>query len=355
LRCARPILALVLLLAALSGCGPDRPPLPPEESIVVPGTGSVTVYVEAPRSIAGPILKSFTEQSGVEVHPFYRENLGEDFFPRLAAGAAAGQVDVFWAVTPLAAMELARQDLAVPFRPLGARPVPEQYRDTEFHWIGFAVNPRVIIYNNTLVGRGEAPQSIDDLVRAPWGGKGALSRIRQGTSAFQAAALFALRGVERARGFYEEVARRHNLIAEDDAGVVEQVSSGKALWGLCDLDVAIAANREGGPLHITYPRLTPEAFVIPEVASLVRKAPHLDQAKGLIAYLLTTETAYQLGRNDRALITVLSGVPKPDCLPARSAFDVTRLDNQGVFEEYRRNAPFFTAWGAGAAGGAPAR
>src|SRR5437762_1563939 len=95
--------------------------------------------------------------------------------------------------------------VAVPFRPAGARPVPGQYRDHDFRWIGFAVNPRVIIYNSTALKKEEAPTETTDLVKPPWAGKGAMPRIAAGPAAFHATALFMLWGPERARAFFESL------------------------------------------------------------------------------------------------------------------------------------------------------
>src|SRR5881296_278778 len=132
--------AVLLAAAAHFACGPGALNLPEEESVEMPRQGTVVVYVEAPRRIAGPVLKTFEEQTGVQVSATYREDLGERFFPTLKAQTESGAVDFFWAETPLAAYDMVDADLAAPFRPAGARPVPGQYRDRGFSWIGFAVN-----------------------------------------------------------------------------------------------------------------------------------------------------------------------------------------------------------------------
>src|SRR5882672_10403809 len=141
---------LLLLLAwtgILCACGQGAG-LPPEEVVKVPSEGTVVVYVEAPRQIAGPVLKTFEEQTGIKVSATYRENLGDQFLPTLRLQAERGAVDLLWGESPLLAYDMVDADLAVPFRPAGARPVPGQYRDRELRFIGFAVNPRVIIYNS---------------------------------------------------------------------------------------------------------------------------------------------------------------------------------------------------------------
>src|SRR5262245_56425454 len=200
---ALPLAFLLVAGASLCACGESVRNLPPEEAVKVPGEGMVVVYVEAPRRIAGPVLKTFAEQTGIEVKATYRDNLGERFLPTLKSEAERGAVDVFWGETPLSARALAEAGLGVPFRPAGARPVPEQYRDRDFLWIGFAVNPRVIIYNSSRLKREEAPTQTTDLVRPPWAGRGALPRTDSGPAAFHAAALFALWGPEKAREFLE--------------------------------------------------------------------------------------------------------------------------------------------------------
>ena len=341
------ILAIALAGASLPACDTIKTSLPPEESVTVPSEGSVRVYVEVRRRTARPILDSFTEQSGVEVEATYLEEVGEGFFGRLKNEAAAGRVDVFWGTSPLFAIELQRAGLTVPFRTVGARPVPGQYYDPGFHWTGFAVNPRVLIYNDERVSRGEAPRSLRDLTRQPWAGKGAMARIGHGTPAFHAASLFSIWGYERGRDFFESIESHGNLVAKDDDEILRLVASGEALWGFLDLDRAICAKRYSEPIHIFFPdRLSLGSVVPPHVAVLLRKAPNLDQAKGLFAYLFSTETAWQLGQFDCALMSLLPDIPRPDWIPALGAVNVTQVDNQAVYDAYRDNAGFFASWGS---------
>jgi len=343
----RPLTFAALAWAgALCACGPGAG-LPTEEVVKVPGQGSVVVYVEPPRRIAGPVLRTFEEQTGIHVEATYRENLGERFLPTLKSRAAQGTVDVFWGETPLSAYEMVEAGLAVPFRPAGARPVPGQYRDPEFRWIGFAINPRVIIYNSAALKREEAPTQTSDLVKPPWAGKGAMPRIAIGPAAFHAAALCMLWGPERARAFFESLRADGTRIVEDDGAVRQLVAAGGAQWGVIGLDQAICAKREAEPINILFPdRLGIGAVVPPHLVMLLRGAPNGAQAKGVFGYLFATESAWLLGQNDCALLTLLPDIPRPDWVPAAGAFNIAQVDPESAWKVFRENSPYFAAWGA---------
>lgn len=345
LRRSLPLAALAWA-AVLSACG-QLGSLPPEETVKVPGQGTVVVYVEAPRRIAGPVLKTFEEQTGIHVEATYRENLEDRFLTTLMSRAGQGTVDVFWGETPLSAGELVEAGLAVPFRPAGARPVPGQYRDREFRWIGFAVNPRVIIYNSNLLKREAAPTETTDLVKPPFAGKGAMARIAAGPAAFHAAALFTLWGPDRARTFFESLRADGTRIVEDDTAVRQLVAAGGAEWGVIGLDQAICAKRNAEPINILFPdRFGIGAVVPPQLVMLMRGAPNGAQAKGLFGYLFATESAWVLGQSDCALITLLPDIPKPDWVPAAGAFNIAQIDPESAWKVYRENAAYFAAWGA---------
>jgi ABC-type Fe3+ transport system substrate-binding protein len=339
---------LLLVTSALLGCGRGAPGLPAEEVVNVPAQGSVVVFVEAPRRIAGPVLKTFEEQTGIQVSATYREDLGEGFMATLKAQAERGAADFFWAETPLAAYDMVDAGLAAPFRPLGARPVPGQYRDREFRWIGFAVNPRVIIYNSNRLKPEEAPARTTDLIRAPFAGKGAMPRIASGAPAFHAATLMALWGPEKGRQFFEAVRSDGGTrIVENDREVRRLVAEGGATWGLIGLDQAICAKREAEPVNILFPdRLGSGAVMPPHAVMLLRDAPHPAQAKGLFGYLFTTESGWALGQNDCALITLLPNVPHPSWVPNLAALNVAKINPAEAWKIYRDNAAYLSSWGA---------
>jgi iron(III) transport system substrate-binding protein len=352
---AVPTLVAALLSVLLAACGDRETGLPPEEVVEVPGEGTVVVYVEAPRSLAAPVLGTFSHQTGIKVEAHYREEIGPGFVDLVSTEAKAGRADLLWGRSALTAIALARSGLVVPFRPAGARPIPSQYHDRGYLWVGFAVDPRVIIFNSDAVQRDQAPESIEDLATGRWAGKGAIARIAEGPSAYQAAALFARWGPERGRRFFDAVRSAGNRIVDGNADVRRMVVGGEALWGIVDLDQAICAKRQAEPVSIFFPdRLSMGAVAVPHVAALLRGAPHPAQARGLFGYLFATETAWELGQNDCALLSLLPvvqlGIPKPEWVPLLGALNVMALDNDALFDAYTSNAAYFASWGGTATG-----
>src|SRR5262245_38471163 len=341
--CVRRLAPAALLL--LASCPPPGGEVPPEETVTVPSSGEVVVLVEAPRYLAAPVLALFSEQTGITVKATYREESPAGFLDRVRADATAGKADLFWSATSLSAVGLARAGLAVPFRPVGARPIPSQYRDRQFRWIGFAVDPRVIIFNHDKVSRDEAPQSLDDLTEGRWAGQAAVARPTDGPAAFQAAALLARRGDDAGRRFYDAIKAAGNRAVGTDQEVRRLVVTGEALWGIVDLDQAICAKRQAEPVSIFFPdRAGQGAVIVPQAAVLLRGAPHPEQARGLFGYLFGTDTAWQIGQNDCALMSLLPvaslGIPKPEWVPLLGAVNVMALDNEALFDARERNAAF---------------
>jgi iron(III) transport system substrate-binding protein len=336
-----------LALLAL-GCG-DTTPIPPEETVKVPGEGKVVVYVEAPRYLAAPILKMFTDQTSIAVEATYREEAGPAFFDQVKSAAAAGKADLLWGASPLAALDLQAADLLVPFRPAGARPVPPQYHDRAWRWVGFAANPRVILAHDDDETKAHPPAGMEDLIAGAWAGKGILRKPAEGTAAFQAAALCAWIGSGRAREFFEKVAAAGNAVVDDDAEVRRQIAAGERSWGFVDLDRAICSKRQGEPVSIIFPdRLGMGAVAIPEVVALLKGGPNPAQARGLIGYLFSTDAVWAVGQNDCALISLLPvnqmGIPKPDWVPVLGSLNIQAIDNAKVYEAWTRDRTFLQSW-----------
>jgi iron(III) transport system substrate-binding protein len=291
------------------------------------------------------------DRTGMKVLATYREEAPERFLDHLREEMAAGRADVFLGNGSLTAVGLARAGLATPFRPARARPVPPQYHDPVFRWIGYACNPRVIVFDTDRIDRREAPDSLENLITGPWAGQAAMARPSSGPSAFQAAALISLIGEERGLDFYRRVAAAGNRLVESDGEVRRLVTSGEVSWGVLNLDQGVLARREAAPINVRVPDgMGYGAVVVPHVAMLLRGAPHPGQARGLIDRLFGGNVTRMLGESDSALLSLLPitamGIKKPDWLPLLGALNVMPVDNEAAFDAWVKHGPFLSGLGA---------
>jgi iron(III) transport system substrate-binding protein len=243
----------------------------------------------------------------------------------------------------------------VPFRPAGSHPVPGQYHERAYRWIGFAANPRVIVTHDTGMVPVHPPATTEDLTEGSWAGKAVLARPAGGSAAFHAAALLALLGERRGRQFFEKVRAQGNRIVADDPEVRRMVGAGEADWGIVDLDRAICAKRLNEAVNIVFPdRLGMGAVVVPQVVALLKGTPNPAQARGLIGFAFATETAWAVGQADCALITLLPvgtlGIPKPEWVPTLGSLNVAALDNEVVFDAWVANRDWLASWAGAPAG-----
>ena len=73
--------------------------------------------------------------------------------------------------------------------------------------------------------------------------------------------------------------------------------------------------------------------------------PHPAQAKGLFGYLFATESAWLVGQNDCALISLLQDIPRPEWVPALGSLNVARIDPEAAWRIFRSNTGYLSAWG----------
>lgn len=346
--------ALPLLVAALLGLAGCRPPdagLPPEEAVETPTGGEVVVFVETPRYLTAPLLKMITDRTGITVRATWREDAPDRFFDTLRTETAAGRADLFLGNGTLTATALVREGFALPFRPERARPIPAQYRDRGFRFIGYAANPRVILYNRDALSRDAAPESLESLVTGPWAGKAALARATGGPAAFQAAALISRMGDERGLAFYRGIAAAGNRLVENDGDVRRLVASGECSWGVISFDQAYLAGREAEPTTLRIPDgMGYGTVVVPHVAMLLRGAPHSKEARYVVDRLFGGNVVKMLGESDNALLSLMPivamGFKKPEFVPLLGALNVLPVDNDAVYDAWVKHREFLATLGA---------
>jgi len=289
----------------------------------------VTIYVSTDRVFSEPVLQDYGRRSGVKVNAVYdtEETKSTGLANRLLAEKSRPQADVFWSNEPVRTLVLKSREVLAPYRSPGAEGIPSVLVDPEGYWTGFSARMRVIAYNTTAVKKDEAPTSIFELADPKWKGQVAMADPRFGSTSFHVAALYALAGDEKMDDFFRRLKANGVRIVDGNSVVRELVARGDVKVGLTDTDDVNVAMEEGQPVGMVLPdRDGLGVPVMPNMVSLIANAPHPEEARKLIDYLLSADVERQLAQSKAVQIPLHVGVPGPKNIPAIDTFKPMTLD-----------------------------
>jgi iron(III) transport system substrate-binding protein len=96
---------------------------------------------------------------------------------------------------------------------------------------------------------------------------------------------------------------------------------------LTDTDDVNVALEDGQPIGMVLPDKDGLGVpVMPNMVSLIANAPHPDDARQLIDYLLSPDVERQLAQSEAVQIPLHAGVPGPKNIPAIDTFKPMTLD-----------------------------
>ena len=283
---------------------------------------TVVVYTSLDQIFSEPILNDFESETGIKVKAVYDVEAAKTtgLVNRLIAESSRPQADVFWSSEYAQTIMLKDEGMLQTYDSPSAADIPEEYRDPENYWTGFAARARVIIVNTELVLPEDYPESIFDLLDPTWGGgEVGIANPLFGTTATHAAALFVALGKDEAKAFFEGLLDRNVRVVDGNSVIRDMVVSGELKVGLTDTDDAHIAVVKGELVEIIFPDQDDlGTLLIPNTVAMVSGAPHPDEAKRLIDYLLSPEVEAKLAASDSAQMPVREGVAGPPDMPGLS-------------------------------------
>jgi iron(III) transport system substrate-binding protein len=287
------------------------------------------VYVSTDRVFSEPVLREYERRSGVPVNAVYdtEETKSTGLANRLLAEASRPQADVFWSNEPVRTLVLKSRNVLAPYRSPQAAGIPAALVDPDGYWTGFSARIRVIAYNTQLVKAEEAPQSVLDLVDPKWKGQIAIADPRFGSTSFHVAALYAELGDSKADELFTRLRANAVRVVDSNSTVRDLVVRGEVKVGLTDTDDVNVAIEDGQPVAMILPdREGLGVPVMPNMVSLIANAPHPEEGKRLIDYLLSADVERQLADSEAVQIPLHAGVPGPKNIPPISSFRPMTLD-----------------------------
>lgn len=326
------IAALTAAIAALPGCSSKQK--------------SVTVYVSEDQVFSEPILRAFERETGIHVKAVFdtEESKSTGVMNRLIAEKDNPQADVYWANEPVRADALKQRGVSFPYVSPSAEGIPDQFKDTDHYWTGFSARARVLLVN---AGSTIKPTSVMAYAEPAAKVRAAIANPLFGTTTDYVAALFTIWGDERARTFMNDMKKNGVKMTTSNGESADIVAAGQVDFSLVDSDDAVNRKKQGKPVEIVYPDQDSNGLgvlILPNAVALIKGAPHAENGKRLIDYLLSKETERKLAFADCAQIPLHSDVDTPPEVRRIEDIKTMRVGYADLARKMEEIQPFLKEW-----------
>lgn len=320
---------LWIITLGISGCGEKQPP-------------QVVVYTALDREFSEPIFRKFTQETGIVVRSKFDTESTKTvgLVQAIISERDRPRCDVLWNNEILNTLRLERMGLLQPFKSPEDKFFPANAQSPSGLWHGFAARARILIVNTNQVSEERLPKSIRDLTDPQW--RCGIAKPLFGTTATHAACLFAAWGDDEAKEFFRAV-RQNASIMGGNKQVAQAVAAGTLAFGLTDTDDAIVEIEKGMPVTIVYPDQGADqlgTLFIPNTLSIIKGAPHAEEAKKLIDFLLSAEVERRLADGPSAQIPLRKGVPASPRVKTPSEVRAMNVDWSVAAEKWDAAAEF---------------
>src|SRR5881394_2617529 len=333
MRKAIGVVVTLALIPILTSCQPT-------------GSRTVVVYVSEDQVFSEPILKDFERETGITVRSVFdtEESKSTGVTNRLIAEKDNPQADVYWANEPVRADALKQRGVSTPYVSPSAEGIPDQFKDPDNYWTGFSARARLLLVNARSPIK---PASVTAYTEPSVKGRAAIANPLFGTTTDYVAALFTIWGDDRAKTFMNDIKRNGVKMTTSNGESTDFVATGQVDFSLVDSDDAVNTRKQGKPVEMIYPDQEPNGIgvlILPNALAPIIGAPHEENGKRLIDYLLSKETERKLAFADCAQIPLHSDVETPPEIRRIEEIKTTRVSYADLARKMEEIQPFLKEW-----------
>jgi iron(III) transport system substrate-binding protein len=303
-------------------------------AVLWPQNDGVVIYVATDRNHSEPILREFEELTGITVQAEYdaEANKTVGLVQRLLTEHREGhtRADVFWNNEIMHTLRLAKAGVLAPYVSPNASEIPDNFKDKDGLWTGFAARARILIVNTEAIpDAAERPQSMRDLVDPKWKGKAAIARPLTGTTLTHGTTLYHVLGEGPARTYLNALHGNDVMFPSGNGPLAKTVALGQRWFGVTDTDDFRKQQVEGRPVTAIYPDQgpgEPGTLLIPNTVARIKNGPHEEWAQKLIDFILSKEVEAKLAASDSAQIPLRADVKRPEHVVGPPTFRAMSVD-----------------------------
>ena len=271
--------------------------------------GSLTVYSGRTESLIGPLIKRFSDQSGIKVDVRYGDTAA--LAATLLEEKGRSPADVYIAQDAGALGAVEKGGL---FEPLNAEllgRVPTAYRSASGQWVGLSGRARVVAYNTKAVDPATLPKSILEFTDPKWKGKIGWVPTNGSFQAF-VTALRVTQGEQAARSWLEGIKANNPTEYPNNNAAVAAVGSGEVQVAFVNHYYLYSFLKDqgqgfGARNHYTAPGDI-GTLVNVAGAGILKSSDSKEQARRFLQYLLS-EDAQRFFSEQTYEYPLVAGVP----------------------------------------------
>jgi iron(III) transport system substrate-binding protein len=176
-----------------------------------------------------------------------------------------------------------KKKIITAYTPPTAANFPAGFIDKQGYWVGFYLVPYAITYNTTLVSKGNAPKSFDDLLHPRWKGQISLEREEYLVTQSHLQYLGQPKGID----YFKRLARQDLILINGHSKQAILLTAGEfPIIMYSDIARTEELKRKGAPVE--WVRAEPHITVLVS-AAITREARHPAAARLFMNYLAADE------------------------------------------------------------------
>jgi iron(III) transport system substrate-binding protein len=319
-------LAILLIAVTLSACGNAAQPsaTPQVQPLPTSTPRSLVVYSGRSEALVGPIIKQFSDATGIKVNVKYGSTSA--LAATLLEEGARTPADIYFAQDPgdLGAVQSLLAPL--PADILGA--VPTWARSPEGRWVGISGRARTVVYNTERLKETDLPDSIWEFTDPKWQGKVGWAPAN---ASFQAmvSSMRLLWGEGKTLQWLNGMRANQPKVFPNNTSIVKAVGAGEIEVGFVNhyyLHQFLAEEGEGFKARNYFTRATDAgSIVLVAGAGITASSKAQETAQTFLRFLLSAP-AQQYFASQTYEYPLVAGVAKNRLLPDMQALHRPEVD-----------------------------
>jgi iron(III) transport system substrate-binding protein len=299
------------------------------------------VYSGRSESLVAPIIKQFSEATGVKVDVKYGDTAA--IAATLLEEGSRSPADVFFAQDPGGLG--AASGLLAPLPEAVLHRVPDWARSPQGKWVGISGRARVVVYNTDSFSEADLPDSIRGFTDPKWKGKIGWAPANSSFVAM-VTAMRKVWGDEQTEQWVRGVQANQPKLYQNNTATVQAVGAGEVQVGFVNhyyLHQILAERGESFPARNYYTRAAdPGSVVLIAGAGVLQTAKNRENAEKFLEFMLGT-VAQQYFASRTFEYPLIDGVVSARGMPnlsavAKPVIDVSELSDLAGTQTLLRKA-----------------